>query len=88
MEACRAQGAHLAHIADNLPLRLPGGPPPDASALPSSSFAATQVREATATANMGHITSCQVTPSSANCLCRRSLFARGRWFPTAMHVSL
>ena len=45
MEACRAQGAHLAHIADNLPLRLPGAPPPGASALPSSSSAAAQVRK-------------------------------------------
>ena len=45
MEACRAQGAQLAHIAGNLPLRLPAGPPPDASALPSSSSAAAQVRE-------------------------------------------
>ena len=45
MEACRAQGAHLAHIADNLPLRLPGGPPADASALPPSSSAAAQVRK-------------------------------------------
>ncbi|KAK9835147.1 hypothetical protein WJX81_001101 [Elliptochloris bilobata] len=38
VEACRAQGAHLAHIAANLPLRLPGAPP-DTGAAPSGSSA-------------------------------------------------